>query len=62
MKKITLDVEALEVHTFEVAVTDEQGGTVEGYFATKIQQNTCDPNVGTCFGYTCLGAGVGCSA
>ena len=62
MKKITLNVEELEVSSFEVAVTDEQGGTVEAHVATKIQQYTCDPLVGTCFGYTCLGAGPGCSA
>ncbi|HEX6751690.1 MAG TPA: hypothetical protein VF092_30635 [Longimicrobium sp.] len=62
MRKITLDVEALEVTSFEVAVAEAQAGTVEAHLATRIQQYTCDPAVGTCFGYTCLGAGPGCSA
>ena len=62
MKKLALNVEALEVTSFELAAAEFQAGTVEANLATKIQQYTCDPVVGTCFGYTCLGAGPGCSA
>lgn len=63
MKKVKLNVEELEVSSFEMSAADSQAGTVEAnLLATKIQQYTCDPQVGTCFGYTCLGAGPGCSA
>lgn len=61
MKKITLNLDALEVSTFETAAVEMKAGTVEAHFATKIQQYTCDPQVGTCFGYTCVGAGPGCT-
>jgi hypothetical protein len=57
MKKITLNVDALEVTTFETAEVKGEAGTVEAFAGTKIQQYTCDPVVGTCFGYTCAGAG-----
>ncbi|HET7231690.1 MAG TPA: hypothetical protein VFJ16_16890 [Longimicrobium sp.] len=57
MKKITLNVDALEVTTFETAQVELQAGTVEAFLGTKAQQYTCDPLVGTCFGYTCAGAG-----
>lgn len=62
IKKVKLNVEELQVSSFEVAVAEAEAGTVEAHAATKIQQYTCDPNVGTCFGYTCYGAGVTCSA
>jgi len=57
MKKLSLNVEALEISTFETAVVEMQTGTVEAFAATKAHQYTCDPLVGTCFGYTCAGAG-----
>ena len=57
VKKLSLNVEALEISTFETAVVETETGTVEAFMATKGNQYTCDPLVGTCFGYTCLGAG-----
>jgi len=57
VKKLSLNVEALEISTFETAVVEMETGTVEAFAATKVQQYTCDPLVGTCFGYTCAGAG-----
>ena len=56
VKKLSLNVEALEISTFETAVVEMETGTVEAFAATK-NQYTCDPLVGTCFGYTCAGAG-----
>lgn len=55
MKKLTLNIDALKVSTFEAAVAEQETGTVEAYAATK-NQYTCDPLVGTCFGYTCVDA------
>ena len=55
MKKLSLNVEELEISTFETAAVETQTGTVEAFAATK-NQYTCDPLVGTCFGYTCAGA------
>ena len=49
MKKLVLNVEALEIETFDVASAEAEQGTVEA-FGTF---DTCDPRVGTCFGYTC---------
>ncbi|HYH82792.1 MAG TPA: hypothetical protein VEX86_23565 [Longimicrobium sp.] len=58
MKKLSLNVEALEISTFETAEIEMQAGTVEAFaFAATKHQYTCDPLVGTCFGYTCAGAG-----
>ena len=57
VKKLSLNVEALEISTFETAVVETETGTVEAFAATKAHQYTCDPLVGTCFGYTCAGAG-----
>jgi hypothetical protein len=54
MKKITLDVEALEVSTFETATVEPKPGTVEAYDASKA---TCGPRVITCLDYTCIGPG-----
>ena len=56
VKKLSLKVEELEISTFETAEVEMKAGTVEAFAATKIQQYTCDPVVGTCFGYTCAGA------
>jgi cobalamin synthase len=56
MKKLTLQIDDLAVETFQTAVPVREEGTV---VAHKTQGNnyTCDPLVGTCFGYTCAGAG-----
>jgi hypothetical protein len=56
MKKLKLELEELVAESFEpVREVEEEEGTVHGY-ATKIHQYTCDPAVGTCFGYTCIHA------
>ena len=53
MKKLSLNVEDLAIETFETAAAAREEGTVEGYAATNGNKYTCDPAVGTCFGYTC---------
>ena len=55
VKKLSLKVEELEVSAFETAEVESQAGTVEAFAKTK-NQYTCDPLVGTCFGYTCIDA------
>jgi hypothetical protein len=55
MKKISLNVDSLEVSTFDTAQVQAQAGTVEAFARTN-NQYTCDPRVGTCFGYTCIDA------
>ena len=57
VKKLSLNIDALEISTFETARVVTETGTVEAFAATKHNQYTCDPVVGTCFGYTCAGAG-----
>ncbi len=53
MKKLTLEIENLSVESFDTARPPaETEGTVHG-FATQGNRYTCDPAVGTCFGYTC---------
>lgn len=56
VKKLSLKIEELEISTFETAEVEKKTGTVEAFLGTKIHQYTCDPAVGTCFGYTCVGA------
>jgi hypothetical protein len=56
VKKLSMKIEELEISTFETAEVEKKTGTVEAFAATRIHQNTCDPVVGTCFGYTCAGA------
>ena len=56
VKKLSLNVEELQISTFATAEVVNETGTVEGFAGTK-NQYTCDPLVGTCFGYTCAGAG-----
>ena len=46
-----------QIHGKAIPATELQAGTVEAFLGTKVQQYTCDPLVGTCFGYTCAGAG-----
>jgi hypothetical protein len=55
VKKLSLNLDELEISTFETAEADDRAGTVEAFAATK-HQYTCDPAVGTCFGYTCIDA------
>jgi hypothetical protein len=57
VKKLKLNVDALEINTFETAEIKGQTGTVEAFSPTRGNNYTCDPLVGTCFGYTCAGAG-----
>jgi len=58
VKKLSLNIDALEISTFETAEVVAETGTVEAFaFAATKNQYTCDPLVGTCFGYTCAGAG-----
>ncbi len=58
MKKLSLNAEELQISTFETAEVETTAGTVEAFaFAATKNQYTCDPLVGTCFGYTCAGAG-----
>jgi len=56
VKKLSLKVEELNVATFEVAADEPQSGTVQAFANTQGNHNTCDPLVGTCFGYTCYTA------
>lgn len=56
VKKLSLKIEELEINTFETAEVPAETGTVEAFAKTR-NQYTCDPVVGTCFGYTCAGAG-----
>lgn len=64
MKKIRLDVEALEVASFELSAGDAENGTVRGYLSayyelchaddTWQQSCTCEPtcNAATCYNCT----------
>jgi hypothetical protein len=61
MKKIALNLDALEVSTFETAAAELKHGTVQANDASLTALYTCDPRQGTCFGYTCVGAGPGCT-
>jgi hypothetical protein len=53
MKKLALKIEDLAIETFETAAIAGDEGTVVGH-ATQGNKYTCDPVVGTCFGYTCV--------
>ena len=54
MKKLSLNVEELEITSFDTAGTVKETGTVEAYARTQGNNYTCNPQVGTCFGYTCI--------
>jgi len=57
MKKLTLNLDELQISTFETAdAAQEETGTVAAFARTQGHQYTCDPLVGTCFGYTCIDA------
>ncbi len=54
MEKLALRIEELSVESFDVASAGQDGGgTVEAFNHTRGNHATCDPAVGTCFGYTC---------
>ena len=53
MKKLSLNIDELTIESFDVAGAPRGvEGTVLGH-ATQGGKYTCDPAVGTCFGYTC---------
>jgi hypothetical protein len=49
MKKIRLDLDAIEVESFPTAAATEQRGTVDGHFRSRIGDTWCV----TCGEYTC---------
>ena len=49
MKKLALKIEDLAIESFETAALAADEGTVIAHGS----KDTCDPAVGTCFGYTC---------
>jgi hypothetical protein len=54
MRKLKLDVDRLAVESFEAEPAEIEGrGTVRAHAPTNIHAHTCDPLVGTCFGFTC---------
>ncbi|HEX6370114.1 MAG TPA: hypothetical protein VF006_14430 [Longimicrobium sp.] len=55
MKKLKLQIEDLAIESFATAAQAGDEGTVVGH-ATQGNKYTCDPRVGTCFGYTCIDA------
>jgi hypothetical protein len=55
MKKLSLKIEDLAIESFETAELSGDEGTVVAH-ATQGNKYTCDPMVGTCFGYTCIDA------
>jgi hypothetical protein len=52
MKKLKLQIDDLAIESFETAPAAADEGTVVAH-ATQGNKYTCDPAVGTCFGYTC---------
>ncbi len=56
MKKLKLQIDDLAIETFQTAAPVQAEGTVVAH-RTQGNNYTCDPLVGTCFGYTCAGAG-----
>jgi hypothetical protein len=50
MNKLKLNLDELSIESFEPAAASREEGTVRAYGETA---DTCDPLVGTCFGYTC---------
>ncbi|HEU0013042.1 MAG TPA: hypothetical protein VFQ45_05135 [Longimicrobium sp.] len=55
MRKLKLDLEQLDVETFETEEPEAQTrGTVKAHDPTNLQARTCDPFRGTCFGFTCI--------
>lgn len=53
MKKLTLDLQALAVETFETAEVAEQRGTVEARFAPTLLKTNCTQCVTYCI-ETCV--------
>ena len=55
MRKLRLQVDALMVESFEASPAEPVvRGTVQAHAPTNPNAHTCDPFVGTCFGYTCF--------
>ncbi|HEX2079775.1 MAG TPA: hypothetical protein VHG08_18815 [Longimicrobium sp.] len=54
MKKLRLQLDALAVESFEPAPVEGMRGTVAAHAPTNPNAHTCDPLVGTCFGFTCF--------
>ena len=55
MRKLRLNVDALAVESFAPAADEPvPRGTVQAHQPTNPNANTCDPLVGTCFGFTCF--------
>lgn len=55
MRKLRLNVDHLAVESFEPSPDEPRvRGTVEAHAPTNPNANTCDPLVGTCFGFTCF--------
>jgi hypothetical protein len=55
MKKLKLQIDDLAIESFETATVAAEEGTVMAH-GTK---DTCDPAIGTCFGYTCYATCAG---
>src|SRR3712207_4093866 len=52
MRKLRLQVDALAVESFEPSPDEAQvRGTVQAHVPTNPNAHTCDPLVGTCFGF-----------
>jgi hypothetical protein len=54
MRKLRLEMDSLAVESFEPQPVEAARGTVVAHNPTNPNAHTCDPLVGTCFGYTCF--------
>ncbi len=54
MRKLKLELDTLAVESFEAESACEARGTVAAHNPTNPNAHTCDPLVGTCFGFTCF--------
>jgi hypothetical protein len=54
MRKLRLELDSLAVESFEPQAAETARGTVVAHNPTNPNAHTCDPLVGTCFGYTCF--------
>ena len=52
MRKLKLQIDDLAIESFATVTVARDEGTVVGH-ATQGNKDTCDPAVGSCFGYTC---------
>jgi len=53
MKKIRLNLERLEVETFEAALAEREGGTVRGWQVTDPRRSDCLDTCDGCPTYSC---------